>query len=197
MLRSCRRSWGSSGYRKVFDHHNAVCTAIIWVVTCTECRPNKWITWIRSCWVDCGASGHHSDLWISPMGLMWGQIQLMLASFLVMPGMASFEQPLSNPISQGILCFVRLCNLVSLELRENMIKTLPSSLSSLNKLQSLDLGNNEIEELVSPNFVLIYYAMKILVKIINKTKAISTLLAIQSWDIRFCWKLIVVKSRYV
>lgn len=42
-----------------------------------------------------------------------------------------------------------LLNLESLELRENLIKTLPESLSQLTKLQRLDLGDNEIDELVS------------------------------------------------
>ena len=40
-------------------------------------------------------------------------------------------------------------NLQSLELRENLIRTLPHSLSQLTKLERLDLGDNEIEELVS------------------------------------------------
>ena len=39
-------------------------------------------------------------------------------------------------------------NLQSLELRENLIRTLPPSLSQLTKLERLDLGDNEIEELV-------------------------------------------------
>lgn len=42
-----------------------------------------------------------------------------------------------------------LSNLVSLELRENMLHQLPASMSFLVKLESLDLGSNEIEELVS------------------------------------------------
>lgn len=40
-------------------------------------------------------------------------------------------------------------NLESLELRENLIKSLPESLSQLTNLQRLDLGDNEIYELVS------------------------------------------------
>ena len=39
-------------------------------------------------------------------------------------------------------------NLTSLELRENLIRNLPESLPSLTKLERLDLGDNEIEELV-------------------------------------------------
>lgn len=39
-------------------------------------------------------------------------------------------------------------SLQSLELRENLLKSLPESLKNLNKLERLDLGDNEIEELV-------------------------------------------------
>lgn len=42
----------------------------------------------------------------------------------------------------------RLEALQSLELRENLLKTLPDSLSQLKKLERLDLGDNIIEELV-------------------------------------------------
>jgi len=42
-----------------------------------------------------------------------------------------------------------LSSLVSLELRENNIKSLPQSISFLVKLEILDLGSNEIQELVS------------------------------------------------
>ena len=44
--------------------------------------------------------------------------------------------------------FFSLTNLTSLELRENLIATLPDSLANLTKLERLDLGDNEIEELV-------------------------------------------------
>lgn len=44
--------------------------------------------------------------------------------------------------------YCSLSNLVSLELRENMIKNLPQSISFLVKLEILDLGSNEIDELV-------------------------------------------------
>lgn len=39
-------------------------------------------------------------------------------------------------------------SLQSLELRENLLKSLPESLKNLTKLERLDLGDNEIEELV-------------------------------------------------
>lgn len=42
-----------------------------------------------------------------------------------------------------------LSNLVSLELRENILKTLPQSISFLVNLERLDLGANELSELVS------------------------------------------------
>ena len=42
-----------------------------------------------------------------------------------------------------------LSNLIALELRENLLKYLPASMSFLVKLESLDLGSNVIEELVS------------------------------------------------
>ena len=40
-------------------------------------------------------------------------------------------------------------NLQSLELRENLLKVLPDSVSQLTRLERLDIGDNEIEELVS------------------------------------------------
>jgi len=42
-----------------------------------------------------------------------------------------------------------LVKLETLELRENMLRYLPSSISRLVKLRSLDLGDNVLEELVS------------------------------------------------
>lgn len=39
-------------------------------------------------------------------------------------------------------------NLVVLEARENLLKSVPRSIAQLKRLQRLDLGNNEIEELV-------------------------------------------------
>ena len=47
-----------------------------------------------------------------------------------------------------MLILFSLENLTSLELRENLIRTLPESLPNLTKLERLDLGDNEIEELV-------------------------------------------------
>ena len=40
-------------------------------------------------------------------------------------------------------------NLTSLELRENLIRHLPETLPQLTKLERLDLGDNEIDELVN------------------------------------------------
>lgn len=48
----------------------------------------------------------------------------------------------------ALYCF-SLSNLVSLELRENLLKYLPASMSFLVRLESLDLGSNALEELVS------------------------------------------------
>ncbi|XP_037234690.1 protein scribble homolog isoform X25 [Falco rusticolus] len=45
------------------------------------------------------------------------------------------------------LAFYTLANLVTLELRENLLKTLPTSLSFLVKLEQLDLGGNDLEVL--------------------------------------------------
>lgn len=46
------------------------------------------------------------------------------------------------------MCFFRLTNLKSLELRENLLTSLPLSLSQLTRLERLDLGDNEIDHLV-------------------------------------------------
>ena len=45
--------------------------------------------------------------------------------------------------------FDSLSNLQSVELRENLLRTLPESMSQLTKLERLDLGDNDIEILVS------------------------------------------------
>ncbi|XP_049927787.1 leucine-rich repeat-containing protein 1 [Epinephelus moara] len=45
------------------------------------------------------------------------------------------------------LCHFSLSNLVSLELRENLLTFLPESLSMLHRLEELDLGNNELYSL--------------------------------------------------
>lgn len=42
-----------------------------------------------------------------------------------------------------------LSNLQSVELRENLLRTLPESMSQLTKLERLDIGDNDIEVLVS------------------------------------------------
>lgn len=48
----------------------------------------------------------------------------------------------------SVLCTHSLENLVVLEARENLLKSVPRSVAQLKRLQRLDLGNNEIEELV-------------------------------------------------
>lgn len=47
-----------------------------------------------------------------------------------------------------LFLFFSLVSLQSLELRENLLKSLPESLKNLTRLERLDLGDNEIEELV-------------------------------------------------
>ena len=47
----------------------------------------------------------------------------------------------------------RLTNLTSLELRENLIGSIPDSFIHLNKLERLDLGDNEIEQLVMHYYI--------------------------------------------
>lgn len=42
-----------------------------------------------------------------------------------------------------------LRNLRSLEVRENLLRTVPPSISQLSQLQRLDLGHNELDDLVS------------------------------------------------
>lgn len=58
-----------------------------------------------------------------------------------------------------LICYFRLTNLKSLELRENLLTSLPLSLSQLTRLERLDLGDNEIDHLVSKyaNFILFFY----------------------------------------
>lgn len=52
-------------------------------------------------------------------------------------------------------CYISsLTSLQSLELRENLLKSLPASLAQLTKLERLDLGDNEIEVLVRFLFVI-------------------------------------------
>ena len=57
------------------------------------------------------------------------------------------------------LFYSSLSNLVSLELRENLLKYLPGSLSFLVKLESLDLGSNVLEELVSLFITYLYISL--------------------------------------
>ena len=49
---------------------------------------------------------------------------------------------------KNLLFHFSLENLTSLELRENLIRNLPESLPRLVRLERLDLGDNEVEELV-------------------------------------------------
>ena len=46
-----------------------------------------------------------------------------------------------------LLC--SLSNLTTLELRDNLIRYLPTSIGNLTRLKVLDVGNNVLEELVS------------------------------------------------
>ena len=48
----------------------------------------------------------------------------------------------------GAAC--RLASLEVLELRENLIKSLPDTIARLSRLRSLDLGTNELSTLVRP-----------------------------------------------
>jgi protein scribble len=49
--------------------------------------------------------------------------------------------------------FNSLSNLQSVELRENLLRTLPESMSQLTKLERLDLGDNDIEILVRDDII--------------------------------------------
>ncbi|GCC18608.1 hypothetical protein chiPu_0022376, partial [Chiloscyllium punctatum] len=65
-------------------------------------------------------------------------------------GSLSSESSHTSPsmTSPYSLCQMTLgTNLVTLELRENLLKALPTSLSFLVKLEELDLGSNELEVL--------------------------------------------------
>jgi len=58
-------------------------------------------------------------------------------------------------------CVFSLVNLEVLELRDNLIRLLPSSLGCLTRLQSLDLGSNLIDNVVCAcvlNMSQIYFA---------------------------------------
>ena len=54
-----------------------------------------------------------------------------------------------SPLLYLCVYIFSLSNLISLELRENMLRQLPASMSFLVKLEILDLGSNEIDDLVS------------------------------------------------
>lgn len=62
-----------------------------------------------------------------------------------------FSHVAFQSICMGVTLSVHfsLVNLTSLELRENLLKGLPESVSYLTKLERLDIGDNDIEELVS------------------------------------------------
>lgn len=53
-----------------------------------------------------------------------------------------------TPCKLNYIACSSLISLESLELRENLLKSLPESLKNLLRLKRLDLGDNEIEELV-------------------------------------------------
>lgn len=56
-------------------------------------------------------------------------------------------------------------SLQSLELRENLLKSLPESLKNLTRLQRLDLGDNDIEELVCYLSILFVFSYNFPIKI--------------------------------
>jgi len=58
--------------------------------------------------------------------------------------------------------------LKSLELRENLLTSLPLSLSQLTRLERLDLGDNEIDHLVS-NYIIYCILETYKIKILFKT----------------------------
>jgi len=62
---------------------------------------------------------------------------------------------------------LRLTNLKSLELRENLLTSLPLSLSQLTRLERLDLGDNEIDHLVS-NYIISFLFILIMQFIMYK-----------------------------
>ena len=55
---------------------------------------------------------------------------------------------LTGSAVKELICVISLVSLEVLELRDNLIRFLPSSLGSLTRLQSLDLGSNLIDILV-------------------------------------------------
>lgn len=70
-----------------------------------------------------------------------------------------FQWVISKVLHKCIYLHFSLTNLVSLELRENMIQFLPQSMSLLVKLEILDLGSNNIKELVGHNHLLMMQSL--------------------------------------
>ena len=67
----------------------------------------------------------------------------------------------NKDIARVCVCVFSLSNLESLELRENLIKYLPASLSCLVKLKTLDLGSNLIDELVTLRHSSLSFRLKV------------------------------------
>lgn len=67
----------------------------------------------------------------------------------------------------NLYLLLRLTNLKSLELRENLLTSLPLSLSQLTRLERLDLGDNEIDHLVS-NYIISFLFILIMQFIMYK-----------------------------
>lgn len=76
-----------------------------------------------------------------------GKIHLIICKNAILPSL--------GPGNFNLDCF-SLEALQSLELRENLLKSLPESLSQLSKLERLDLGDNEIEELVCFDKIILF-----------------------------------------
>ena len=62
-----------------------------------------------------------------------------------------------------------LSSLVSLELRENMLRQLPASMSFLIKLEILDLGSNEMDDLVSCQTEIVFLQKLMLLHVSHKS----------------------------
>lgn len=67
-------------------------------------------------------------------------------------------------LNQFLFYINSLSSLQSLELRENLLKVLPESLSQLSNLERLDLGDNEIEVLVRIIYHSNYFLWQLVVK---------------------------------
>lgn len=110
----------------------------------------------------CTHSPRGQSLCLSPKGeasvcgLLWNISIVPVANWQIILSYC-FQKSSLLPLFYGFLIKLIFCSLVSLqslELRENLIKSLPESLKNLTKLERLDLGDNEIEDLVSPSFCL-------------------------------------------